>query len=78
MIGVIENQPAGSGIDLLKQVEEMFSPTGRLSRAKNFEYRPQQQQMAMAVARALEAKEPLVVEAGTGVGKSLAYLVPSI
>src|SRR5206468_9742630 len=51
---------------------------GRLSRAKNFEYRPQQQQMAMAVARALEAKEPLVVEAGTGVGKSLAYLVPSI
>src|SRR5206468_1139175 len=46
--------------------------------AKNFEYRPQQQQMAVAVARALEKQEHLAVEAGTGVGKSLAYLVPAI
>ena len=78
MISVIEPQPAGSGIDLVKQVEEIFSPTGLLSRAKNFEYRPQQQQMAVAVARALQAREHLVVEAGTGVGKSLAYLIPAI
>ncbi|HKS38150.1 MAG TPA: helicase C-terminal domain-containing protein, partial [Verrucomicrobiae bacterium] len=51
---------------------------GLLSRAKNFEYRPQQQEMAVAVVKALEHKEHLVVEAGTGVGKSLAYLIPAI
>ncbi len=78
MISVIESQPAGSGINLVKQVEEIFSSSGLLSRAKNFEYRPQQQQMAVAVARALEAKEHLVVEAGTGVAKSIGYLVPAI
>ena len=78
MISIIEAQPAGAHIDLVKQVEEIFSPTGILSRAKNFEFRPQQQQMAMAVARALEHREHLAVEAGTGVGKSLAYLVPAI
>jgi ATP-dependent DNA helicase DinG len=78
MISVVEQQPAGSGVDLIRQVEELFSPTGILSRAKNFEYRPQQQEMAVAVARALERREHLAVEAGTGVGKSLAYLVPAI
>src|SRR5256885_8923277 len=78
MISVVEQQPAGSSVDLVRQVEEIFSPTGILSRAKNFEYRPQQQQMAVAVARALENREHLAVEAGTGVGKSLAYLVPAI
>lgn len=78
MISIIEAQPAGAHIDLVKQVEEIFSEKGILSRAKNFEFRPQQQQMAMAVARALEHKEHLAVEAGTGVGKSLAYLIPAI
>jgi ATP-dependent DNA helicase DinG len=76
MISVIENQPIGA--DLISQVEEIFSPTGILSRAKNFEFRPQQQEMAVAVARALHNREHLAVEAGTGVGKSLAYLVPAI
>src|SRR6185437_391741 len=66
------------GPDLVKQVEALFSPSGILSKASNFEYRPQQQQMAVAVAKALEHKEHLVVEAGTGVGKSLAYLAPAI
>jgi ATP-dependent DNA helicase DinG len=63
---------------LVSQVEEIFSPTGILSRAKNFEFRPQQQEMAVAVARALQNREHLAVEAGTGVGKSLAYLIPAI
>src|SRR6266581_2001747 len=76
MISIVEPQPAGA--DLVAQVEEIFSPTGILSRAKNFEFRPQQQQMAVAVARALQNREHLAVEAGTGVGKSLAYLVPAI
>src|SRR3954453_8559523 len=78
MISSIESQPAGAGIDLVKQVEEIFSPSGILSRSRNFEFRQQQQQMAVAVARALENREHLAVEAGTGVGKSLAYLIPAI
>ena len=78
MISTIESQPAGSGHDLVQQVAEIFSPKGILSRSKNFEFRPQQQEMAVAVARALENGEHLAVEAGTGVGKSLAYLVPAI
>ncbi|MGB7770209.1 MAG: helicase C-terminal domain-containing protein [Verrucomicrobiia bacterium] len=78
MISVIEPQPAGAATNLIKQVGEIFSPTGLLSRAKNFEFRPQQQEMAVAVARALQNREHLAVEAGTGVGKSLAYLVPAI
>jgi ATP-dependent DNA helicase DinG len=76
VIAPIEHQPAGA--DLVARVEEIFSPTGLLSRAKNFEYRPQQQQMAVAVARALQHRQHLAVEAGTGVGKSLAYLIPAI
>src|ERR1700722_7626839 len=78
MISAIEPEAGGAGGDLVAQVEELFSPSGILSRAKNFEYRPQQQRMAVAVAKALENREHLVVEAGTGVGKSLAYLVPAI
>lgn len=64
--------------DLVRQVAEIFSPTGLFSQARNFEFRPQQQQMAMAVARSLVDRRHLLVEAGTGVGKSFAYLVPAI
>jgi ATP-dependent DNA helicase DinG len=76
VIAPTEHQPAGA--DLVARVGEIFSPNGLLSRAKNFEYRPQQQQMAVAVAHALQSREHLAVEAGTGVGKSLAYLIPAI
>jgi len=76
VIAPTEHQPAGA--DLVSQVEAIFSPTGILSKAKNFEFRPQQQEMAVAVARALQNGEHLAVEAGTGVGKSLAYLIPAI
>jgi len=78
MISSIEQLPAGASADLVSQVEEIFSPTGILSKASNFEFRPQQQEMAVAVARALQHREHLAVEAGTGVGKSLAYLIPAI
>src|SRR3954451_8285821 len=64
--------------DFVEEVRTLFSKSGSLSKAKNFEYRPQQQEMAVAVAEALEEERHLVVEAGTGVGKSLAYLVPAI
>ena len=66
------------GTDFVERVRTIFSETGLLSTSKNFEFRPQQQEMAVAVARALEEERHLVIEAGTGVGKSLAYLVPSI
>ncbi len=64
--------------DFVERVCTIFSEEGLLSRAKNFEFRPQQQAMAVAVAEVLEQDRHLVVEAGTGIGKSLAYLVPSI
>jgi ATP-dependent DNA helicase DinG len=66
------------GSDFVERVGIFFSEKGLLAKAKNFEYRPQQQEMAVAVARALEEERHLVVEAGTGVGKSIAYLVPAI
>ncbi len=56
----------------------MFGEDGLMAKAKNFEYRPEQQEMAVAVAKALSEERHLVVEAGTGVGKSLAYLVPAV
>src|SRR5712691_7872566 len=64
--------------EFVERVRGIFAEQGLLSKAKNFEFRPQQQEMAVAVARALEEDRHLVVEAGTGVGKSLAYLVPAI
>src|SRR5438045_7599364 len=66
------------GTEFVERVRTIFSEGGLLSKAKNFEFRPQQQEMAVAVARALEEDRHLVVEAGTGVGKSLAYLIPAI
>jgi len=61
-----------------RQVNLAFGPGGLLSKSSQFEYRPQQQAMASAVAKACQDRAHLIVEAGTGVGKSLAYLVPSI
>src|SRR5207244_11263002 len=66
------------GTEFVERVRAIFSENGQLSKAKNFEFRPQQQEMAAAVARVLEEERHLVVEAGTGVGKSLAYLAPAI
>jgi ATP-dependent DNA helicase DinG len=66
------------GSNFVERVREFFSPEGLLGKVRNFEFREEQQQMAMAVAAALEGTTHLVVEAGTGVGKSLAYLVPAI
>jgi ATP-dependent DNA helicase DinG len=66
------------GTDFVERVGAIFSKDGLLSKAKNFEFRPEQREMAVAVAKTLEEERHLVVEAGTGVGKSLAYLVPAI
>jgi ATP-dependent DNA helicase DinG len=58
---------------------EILGPGGKIAgRLPHYEHRPQQLAMAEAVAAALKDEHHLVVEAGTGVGKSFAYLVPSI
>ncbi|MDT5122619.1 MAG: ATP-dependent helicase DinG [Acidobacteriota bacterium] len=60
-------------------MEEIFGPDGLIARAHpEYEYRPGQIEMAEAVLRAFEEKRHLIVEAGTGTGKTLAYLVPAI
>ncbi|HEX6625660.1 MAG TPA: ATP-dependent DNA helicase [Pyrinomonadaceae bacterium] len=60
-------------------MEEIFGPSGLIARAHpDYEYRPGQVEMAGAVLRAFEERKHLVVEAGTGTGKTLAYLVPAI
>jgi ATP-dependent DNA helicase DinG len=57
----------------------ILGPEGRIAaRLRHYEMRPQQLEMAEAVAGAFRDKRHLVVEAGTGVGKSFAYLVPAI
>ena len=59
--------------------ERIFGPAGLLAKAyPGYEDRPQQRQMAKAVQNALKGHFHLVVEAGTGVGKSFAYLAPAI
>ncbi|MBM3861110.1 MAG: ATP-dependent DNA helicase [Verrucomicrobia bacterium] len=64
--------------DLPKLAREIFSSNGLLAHSKKFEFRPQQQEMAIAIARAFQQDEHLAIEAGTGVGKSYAYLIPAV
>ncbi len=60
-------------------VEDILGKNGRIAaRLPNYEFREQQLQMAHAVADAIKHKQHLVVEAGTGVGKSFGYLIPAI
>ena len=60
-------------------MEEIFGPKGLFAKLHpDYEYRPGQVAMAEAVADALAGRHHLLVEAGTGTGKTLAYLVPAI
>ncbi len=64
---------------LQNPVRDAFAPDGVLSRAADhFRPRAEQTEMAMAVARTIEDGGALVVEAGTGVGKTFSYLVPAL
>jgi len=66
-------------IRTLPSLHEFFSPGGLLSQSPlPYEYRSGQLEMAKAVERALEEKRHLIVEAGTGTGKTLAYLLPAL
>ena len=65
--------------DLQQMVGAVFENDGVLSRAdSHFKPRSGQTDMALAVARAISERQALVVEAGTGVGKTFAYLVPAL
>lgn len=64
---------------MIPSTDDVFKPDGLISRRLSaYESRPEQMQMADAVARSIAGRSHLVVEAGTGVGKSFAYLVPCI
>ncbi|WP_082679997.1 ATP-dependent DNA helicase [Paucibacter sp. KCTC 42545] len=65
--------------ELEQWVAAAFAPGGPISQADpGYSPREQQLQMSQAVARAIARRETLVVEAGTGVGKTFAYLVPAL
>jgi ATP-dependent DNA helicase DinG len=83
MIGLADPQAAQTGdggtrSPLAEVVATMFAPSGLVCAHGNLEHRPQQAAMAHAVASAFRDNASLLVEAGTGVGKSLAYLLPAI
>ena len=63
----------------LEEVAEIFSINGRLAQSDStFEFRHPQTEMALSVAEAINSSSVLVSEAGTGTGKSFAYLVPAL
>src|SRR6202142_1064970 len=63
----------------LPSLHEFFAPGGILARSTlPYEYRPGQLEMAKAVERALAERRHLIVEAGAGTGKTLAYLLPAL
>ena len=85
MIGLREDQgrepltseaPPASHVTTL--TAKIFAEGGWLQHGLNLEHRPQQETMGRAVAAAVKSDTALLFEAGTGVGKSLAYLVPGI
>jgi ATP-dependent DNA helicase DinG len=84
MISFIENTGGGTSEAakpkgyLVALVESVFKAGGYLQTEMQLDHRPEQAAMALSVASALESDRPLLFEAGTGVGKSLAYLIPGI
>lgn len=83
MIAPAPEQPPADLSRLVDLTDAFFRPGGRMEQACRgtdfaFEVRPQQREMARAVAESFARGRHLAVEAGTGVGKSFAYLVPLI
>lgn len=62
-----------------QQIEDLLAPDGVFANSfPNFETRPQQAEMLKAVTRAIFQGRKLIVEGGTGIGKSIAYLLPAV
>lgn len=73
-----QGEPSDQPLDV-KAVSQMLEPGGRFEDGiSGYEYRPEQVEMARAVSEAINNGRHLAVEAGTGVGKSIAYLAPAI
>src|SRR5258706_13587524 len=63
----------------MSSLERVFSPEGALAEAiPGYRERPQQLEMAQAIREAIDTSGVLVAEAGTGTGKTFAYLVPAL
>jgi len=61
------------------ELEAVFAPEGPLSRAiPEYRYREQQRELAVRAAQAMRGRRVLLAEAGTGTGKTVAYLVPAL
>ncbi|MDB6094970.1 MAG: helicase [Verrucomicrobia bacterium] len=82
MIGIRDDNDSAPPAPPVSHAPELaariFAEGGWLHSGLSLEHRPEQEQMARTVASAMTADEPLLFEAGTGVGKSLAYLLPGI
>lgn len=79
MISLKEPFPnGGRSRDLIETTANIFGRSGYLVSKLALEHRPEQESMAVATAQAFTLDQPLLFEAGTGVGKSLAYLIPAI
>jgi ATP-dependent DNA helicase DinG len=79
MIGIRDDNGAPPTPSQVAEVSaRAFAEGGWLEDALGLEHRPGQERMANAVAAAFRADEALLFEAGTGIGKSLAYLIPGL
>ncbi|MEO6005279.1 MAG: helicase C-terminal domain-containing protein [Opitutus sp.] len=82
MIGLRDDTDSAAPAPVQSRAPELaakiFAEDGWLHEALSLEHRPEQEQMARAVAAAMRDDAPLLFEAGTGVGKSLAYLAPGL
>lgn len=74
-----ESNAQGPVNGLVGETDGVFAPDGRLHQfKKGFVPRPMQREMARAVAEAIQARDTLVAESGTGTGKTFAYLIPVV
>ena len=79
-LGKVEQRRADADLGHLDEdkISRLLSRDGPFAKVfQGFEHRPQQEEMLAAVTRAIHHGEHLVVEGGTGVGKSMAYLLPA-
>lgn len=78
MIGPTDFDARAPATPAVALTAQCFSREGWLCAELGLEHRPEQEAMALATARAFTRDDPLLFEAGTGVGKSLAYLIPGL
>jgi ATP-dependent DNA helicase DinG len=79
-VSLEDDQTVGTGTTARPSMHDVFGPGGFLEKSMigGFEYRPAQLKMAEMVNDAFEKRHHAILEAGTGTGKTLAYLLPAI